>query len=631
MSPRALSSQPKTSPATPRLLLPDGWRLQRKCACRAARNDNEESCAECQRTKVQKRSAVGASDFAFEREADRVAEDVLHPSPAARNSPAQVRRLPSSDGQSVPTSVDSALRLNGQSLKPTVRCDMEKRLGYDFSAVRIPTDEAAQCSAQELDAHAYTVDRDVAFGAGQFSPGTSESRGLLAHELTHVVQQGAAAGGTSTAPMQLKPDPKKDAKEDKGQATDKKKALEPNAASAPKLKVTQAKNVPPCACLMFVHTEERNAHKTAELMRTNCSYNLAMVNPDNKDRAVTLPGRTTQGDPNSLFSRAVAESCLDDELLCRDFVAKNAGDTNWADIGRVVETQFFLAVDDCSARFTLPVVVLHNNEVEDTKNYLKNKDKKGVSDLKLDLDKSSKETGEDQIGKLKGLIRTKFGDGVVKAMMETPRKTNIFRWYASSDLSHYHIGDPDHPDNITWVTNETDYATLSKKNLNVVLQSDAPASKKSESEGDLSTLFLILREILKARLPKIIAALEHGQDLDRRMIDSLLDEIRKIFQFGDPTFDNVLEQLREIVDVLLDILKQDTQILLAPSATQSRIDKLRFLNIQTPSKNLTDQSDAERVRNYESIVEVLQSVGLHCRGTDPKKAETSVKEGLKKK
>jgi hypothetical protein len=614
------------------LLLPDGLRLQRKCACGAARNDNEEICAECQRAKVQKRSAVGASDDAFEREADRVAEDVLHPSPARRSAPEQVRQLPSSAAQSVPHSVGTVLRHGGQSLEPTVRRDMEKRFGYDFSAVRIHTDAAAQRSTQELDAHAYTVGRDVVFGAGRFSPGTSEGRRLLAHELTHVVQQGTAAATKSRAAIQRKPDPKKDAKKEQGQAGDKKKAPKPTAASAPKLELTQSKNGPPCACLMFVHNEERNARKTAQLMHANCSYNLAMVQPDNKDREVTLPGSTKQVDPNSLFPRDVAEKCLDDERSCRDFVAKNAGATDPADIRRVVETQFFLAVDDCSAGFTLPVVVLHNNDVEDTKNYLKNKDKKGVADLKLDVDKSKKETGEDQIAKLKSLIRTKFGDDVLKETMETPRKTNIFRWCASSDLSRCHIGDPDHPDNITWVTNETDYATLSKKNLNVVLQSDAPASKKSESEGDLSTLFPILREILKARLPKIITALEQGQDLDRQQIDSLLDDIRKIFQFGDQTFGNVLERLREIVDLLLDILKKDAQILFAPGITRSRIDKLRFLNIETPGKKLTDQSDAERVRNYESIVEVLQAVGLHCCGTDPKQAaqaETSVKEGLK--
>jgi hypothetical protein len=66
-----------------------------------------------------------------------------------------------------------------------------------------------------------------------------------------------------------------------------------------------------------------------------------------------------------------------------------------------VETQFFLAVDDCSARFSLPVVLLHNNDIEDTKNYLKDKGKKGTSDLKLDVDKTDPKAGAEQVKKLR--------------------------------------------------------------------------------------------------------------------------------------------------------------------------------------------------------------------------------------
>jgi hypothetical protein len=62
---------------------------------------------------------------------------------------------------------------------------------------------------------------------------------------------------------------------------------------------------------------------------------------------------------------------------------------------------------------------------------------------------------------------------------------------------------------------------------------------------------------------------------------------------------------------------------------QARIDRLRFVNIESPGKRLSDQTDAERIRNYESIVQVLKAVGLQCCGTDPQQAEARVKEGLK--
>ena len=66
---------------------------------------------------------------------------------------------------------------------------MESHLGFDFSRVRIHTDERAVESAQVLNAMAYTVGSDIVFGDGQFAPATEKGKKLLAHELTHVVQQ----------------------------------------------------------------------------------------------------------------------------------------------------------------------------------------------------------------------------------------------------------------------------------------------------------------------------------------------------------------------------------------------------------------------------------------------------------
>lgn len=85
--------------------------------------------------------------------------------------------------------VQQTLVSQGQSLDSETRAFMEPRFGHDFSQVRIHTDEQAAESARAVNALAYTVGSDVVFGQGQYAPETQEGQGLLAHELTHVVQQ----------------------------------------------------------------------------------------------------------------------------------------------------------------------------------------------------------------------------------------------------------------------------------------------------------------------------------------------------------------------------------------------------------------------------------------------------------
>src|SRR5262249_22371307 len=97
-------------------------------------------------------------------------------------------------GNAAPAGVDRALSDPGKPLDPELRQDMEQRFGYDFSRVRVHSDAAAQQSARELNANAYTVGHDVVFWAGRFPAGTHENRRLLAHELAHVVQQSGAGG-----------------------------------------------------------------------------------------------------------------------------------------------------------------------------------------------------------------------------------------------------------------------------------------------------------------------------------------------------------------------------------------------------------------------------------------------------
>jgi hypothetical protein len=75
---------------------------------------------------------------------------------------------------------------------------MEPRFGHDFARVRVHTDKRAAESAQAINAHAYTAGDNIVFGAGRYAPGSPEGRRLVAHELTHVVQQsGASPPGAS--------------------------------------------------------------------------------------------------------------------------------------------------------------------------------------------------------------------------------------------------------------------------------------------------------------------------------------------------------------------------------------------------------------------------------------------------
>ena len=85
-------------------------------------------------------------------------------------------------------SIDQA-RGGGQGMDHGTRTQMETAFGADFSGVRIHTDARADGLSQSLSARAFTTGRDVFFRQGEYNPGSSSGRELLAHELTHVVQQ----------------------------------------------------------------------------------------------------------------------------------------------------------------------------------------------------------------------------------------------------------------------------------------------------------------------------------------------------------------------------------------------------------------------------------------------------------
>jgi len=96
--------------------------------------------------------------------------------------------------------VHDVIASGGQALDDGVRTDMEARLGADFSGVRVHTGDAADASARSVSAHAYTVGSDIVFQRGAYDPGSPGGQTLLAHELTHVIQQrNGPVDGTPTA------------------------------------------------------------------------------------------------------------------------------------------------------------------------------------------------------------------------------------------------------------------------------------------------------------------------------------------------------------------------------------------------------------------------------------------------
>lgn len=173
---------------------------------------------------IQAKLAISNPDDPEEREANQVANTIMR---KAAGAPSSSPCSCSHDGeiceecqqkQSQPTisrraSVPSApshisrivsdvLRSPGHPLDASARAFFEPRFNHDFSGVRVYAGEQATESAKSIEALAYTAGANIVFGSGRYDPDSETGRGLLAHELTHVVQQGGAparGGGPSAA------------------------------------------------------------------------------------------------------------------------------------------------------------------------------------------------------------------------------------------------------------------------------------------------------------------------------------------------------------------------------------------------------------------------------------------------
>jgi hypothetical protein len=141
---------------------------------------------------IRAKLAINAPGDIYEQEADRVAERVTGGAPAQLHPPCDCGGTCGhcqASTQRAPAIVGEVLSSPGQPLEPAARSYMEGRFGREFGNVRVHRDERAQESAQSVNALAYTVGNHLVFGPGQYDPAASEGRRLLAHELTHVVQQ----------------------------------------------------------------------------------------------------------------------------------------------------------------------------------------------------------------------------------------------------------------------------------------------------------------------------------------------------------------------------------------------------------------------------------------------------------
>ncbi len=151
-------------------------------------------------TRPQAKLTVSQPGDRYEMEADQVTDQIMRmekPDDETKSTIPQIARKAQTDLQpadDVTPIAQAGLQSDGQPLDVETRAFMEPRFGHDFSEVRVHTDSLATQSAESLNAIAYTVGQDVVFAEGRYEPETRGGKHLLAHELTHVLQQGNAVG-----------------------------------------------------------------------------------------------------------------------------------------------------------------------------------------------------------------------------------------------------------------------------------------------------------------------------------------------------------------------------------------------------------------------------------------------------
>ncbi|HSI51428.1 MAG TPA: DUF4157 domain-containing protein [Ideonella sp.] len=179
---------------------------------------------------VQAQLKLGSPDDAHERQADAVAEQVVAapsdrlqrqcsdcaqgdkpgtPPVEAERQDETLQRKKSKGGEATLAGSQAAAiaqsQGGGQALPATEQHFFGSRMGADFSGVRVHQDAQAGALSSSLSARAFTVGRDLYFGPGEYQPGSTDGRRLIAHELTHVLQQRHGDGGTLRRVVELRP------------------------------------------------------------------------------------------------------------------------------------------------------------------------------------------------------------------------------------------------------------------------------------------------------------------------------------------------------------------------------------------------------------------------------------------
>ncbi|HJX29988.1 MAG TPA: DUF4157 domain-containing protein [Thermoanaerobaculia bacterium] len=106
--------------------------------------------------------------------------------------PGAVQRVGSGEGGAIDSQIEGSIegaRSGGRALDEGLRGSMEPAFGADFSGVRVHTDAKADSLNRSLQARAFTTGQDIFFRSGEYNPGSGGGKELVAHELTHVVQQ----------------------------------------------------------------------------------------------------------------------------------------------------------------------------------------------------------------------------------------------------------------------------------------------------------------------------------------------------------------------------------------------------------------------------------------------------------
>ncbi len=136
---------------------------------------------------------LGPANDRYEQEADQTAAQIAGVSPNQRSI--QRQEVVGAGGGQITPQLEGAIqaaRSGGQPLERGVRRSMENSFGADFNGVKVHTDIQADSLNRSLQARAFTTGQDVFFRQGEYNPESSRGHELLAHELTHVVQQGGA-------------------------------------------------------------------------------------------------------------------------------------------------------------------------------------------------------------------------------------------------------------------------------------------------------------------------------------------------------------------------------------------------------------------------------------------------------